>query len=1090
MVSAYVKEEDEVKYRLHDDGTFEIDNYNLARPFASFFPGIAGLKGIPMWLFYVNRGQGIASFGIKSKNHSIMEFQPADRAYGLTPNIGFRTFIKVKPQDRTVFYEPFMNNTANNAFKTRQKMLIQPAELNLEEVNESLGLKVLVKYFTLPQEPIAALVRIVEVINSGAKDINLEIIDGQPKIIPYGMSNNALKYMSHTAQAWAKVTNFDNNRLPFYKLKVEISDKPEVQELREGNFYFALENINGELQPAQMIIDPELIFGEVTDYNYPSAFIKQQDFILPVKQFGDNKYPAAMSLIRWTLPAGQGRTLYSLIGHVDSEEQLNDYCQKVKNIEYFNRKGEENKQIVQEITTPIQTQSSRLEFNLYCRQTYLDNVLRGGRPINLPAGDGSIPFFVYARKHGDLERDYNNYLLSPTYYSQGDGNFRDINQNKRSDIFFDPKTGDTNVLTFYNLVQLDGYNPLLVKETHFIFKAGTTENKKALARITDKKGGELLTRFFAKQFEPGSLLLFIEQNKINLKVAEEQLWREIFGRAQRVKEAEHGEGFWIDHWTYNLDLLETYLAVYPEKEREILLEKKEFTFYDNAHIVLPRQEKYVDANGLIRQFGAVLTSPEKAARLKERASNIHLVRDKKGQGSIYKTTLLTKMTCLLVNKLATLDPDGIGIEMEADKPSWYDALNGLPGVFGSSVSETFELKRMIQFLQGHLEKFGIAGNYSINLPEEMHRFFLGLQSLLVSAAKLSVYNFWDKATALKEKYREDIKFGISGKEKPVRGVDYMKFLEMSLKKIDTGLAKALDPGSGLYYTYYIHEAEKFSYIKGKKGKKHSSKGWPCVTIKKFRKQPLPLFLEAEVHYLKTEKSHNKVKQLYEAMKKSPLYDKELGMYKVNASLEKEPADIGRCTVFAPGWLENESIWLHMEYKYLLELLNSGLYEEFFAEFEKAGVCFQEASIYGRSILENSSFIVSSAFPDSRMWGRGCVARLSGSTAEFLEIWILMTVGGKPFKINAQEELILEFKPALPKNYFTREGIFSCQFLGTTQLVYHNSRQIDTFASEFKIETIEVAWLNGNKEKIQGSIISKNLAEKIRNQEAKQVDIYF
>ncbi|MDD5258883.1 MAG: cellobiose phosphorylase, partial [bacterium] len=699
MASAYVKENDEVRYHLHDDGTFEINNYNLARPFASFFPGIAGLKGIPMWLFYVNRGQSIASFGLKGKNYSIMEFQPANRAYGLTPNIGFRTFIKVKQQDQILFYEPFQNNNANNAFKTSQKMLVRQAELELEETNETLGLKIIVRYFTLPQEPIAALVRIVEVVNVGNNEQELEIIDGLPKIIPYWTSNDVLKYMSHTAQAWAKVTNFEKTGLPFYQLKVEISDKPEVQALKEGNFYFALENINGELHQAQMIIDPELIFGEVTDYNYPAAFIKQHDFILPVKQFGDNKYPSAMSLIKWTLPGGQSRALYSLVGHVDSEEQLNSHFEKAKNVDYFKNKRTENQQIIQNISDPIQTQSSRREFNLYCRQTYLDNVLRGGMPINLPVGEGTIPFFVYARKHGDLERDYNNYLISPTYYSQGDGNFRDINQNKRSDIFFDPKTGDTNILTFYNLVQLDGYNPLLVKGTYFIFKAGAAENKKVLARITDKKGQELLTRFFEKQFEPGSLLLFIERNKISLKVAEEQLLREIFGRSQRIKEAEHGEGFWTDHWTYNLDLLETYLAVYPEKEREILLEKKEFTFYDNAHIVLPRHEKYVDANGLIRQFGSVIISPEKVAVLKERAGNAHLVRDKKGWGKIYQTTLLVKMTCLLLNKLATLDPDGIGIEMEADKPSWYDALNGLPGVFGSAVPETFELKRMVQFLR-------------------------------------------------------------------------------------------------------------------------------------------------------------------------------------------------------------------------------------------------------------------------------------------------------------------------------------------------------------------------------------------------------
>ncbi len=60
-------DENKVSYNLFDDGTFVIDNYNHAKSFSSFFPGIAGLKGIPMWVFYVNRAQGIASFGIKNK---------------------------------------------------------------------------------------------------------------------------------------------------------------------------------------------------------------------------------------------------------------------------------------------------------------------------------------------------------------------------------------------------------------------------------------------------------------------------------------------------------------------------------------------------------------------------------------------------------------------------------------------------------------------------------------------------------------------------------------------------------------------------------------------------------------------------------------------------------------------------------------------------------------------------------------------------------------------------------------------------------------------------------------------------------------
>lgn len=1089
MVHTFISDKD-AQYAFSKDGTFIIENYNLACPFSSFFPGIAGLKGIPMWVFYVNRGQGIASFGIKGKNYSMMEFQPANRSYHLTSQIGFRTFIRFCKGQEILFYEPFQHTTAQNVYTTRQRMLIRPEELVLEEINESLGLRITVTYFTLPQEPLSALMRTVEIKNIGQESFTIEVIDGLPKIIPYWMSNDVLKYMSHTAQAWAKVRTLGETGQPFYRLKVEIIDKPEVHELGAGNFYCGLLGKTGELKYTKVIVDPELIFGEVTNYSHPAAFLRNNDFIVPEEQFGNNKYPAAMSYFTVTLSAGEDNRFYSLIGHAESESQCLNYLPRIRSAEYFQRKRKENTTLIEGITKPIYTESNQRVFDLYCRQTFLDNVLRGGMPIQLQTGDGNIVFYVYSRKHGDLERDYNNYQISPTYYSQGDGNFRDVNQNKRANIYFYPKIQDFDVMAFYNLLQLDGYNPLLVKGTYFVFSAQDKENKKRLEKLTDKKGHALLQDFFTKHFEPGGLLLFVEHNDIKLKVSEDEFLSQILVASRRMTDAEHGEGFWVDHWTYNLDLLESYLGIYPEKAREILLEKKEFTYYDNAHVVMPRTEKYIEADGKIRQFGAVIRSAAKTELLKSRTINIHLMRDKKGKGNVYCTTLLGKILCLLLNKLSTLDPEGIGIEMEADKPGWYDALNGLPGVFGSSVPEAFELKRLILFIRNQLRNLNIPLTYQLSLAEEIYSFYQGLRRLLERQKRLSPFAFWDAASMLKEKYRESVFFGVQGAEKKIIVRDLVAFLDLALGKVNQGLKKAIDKKTGLFYTYFTYEPQSYQYLKTKKAIKMSHKGWLCVKIDKFKKRPLPLFLEAEAHYLKTESEIEKIRQHFTTLKQSPLYDHELGMYKVNAALEKEPADIGRCTVFAPGWLENESVWLHMEYKYLLELLNSGLYEEFFNEFEKAGICFQEPGIYGRSILENSSFIVSSAFPDKRMWGRGCVARLSGSTAEFVEMWLLITIGAKPFRLDAQGRLVLEFKPAIPARYFTAEGIFTCMFLTSTKLVYHNEKNIDTFSPQFGIKKIEITWKNGQRNIVEQRVINKEFAESIRNQEAQRIDIYF
>lgn len=57
--------------------------------------GIAGNFGTPMWIFYSNKGQAVSSFGVRTKDHPILEFGTANKAYESTSLDGFRTFLKV-----------------------------------------------------------------------------------------------------------------------------------------------------------------------------------------------------------------------------------------------------------------------------------------------------------------------------------------------------------------------------------------------------------------------------------------------------------------------------------------------------------------------------------------------------------------------------------------------------------------------------------------------------------------------------------------------------------------------------------------------------------------------------------------------------------------------------------------------------------------------------------------------------------------------------------------------------------------------------------------------------------------------------------
>ena len=112
------------RFELNNSGEFIIENYNAAKPFSSFFPGIAGKTGIPMWVFFVNRGQGICSMGIQDKDNPIMEFLPANWAYQLVSSQGFRTFIKFPDDSKIKYYEPFQDHYQDEAMQKTQRMFV------------------------------------------------------------------------------------------------------------------------------------------------------------------------------------------------------------------------------------------------------------------------------------------------------------------------------------------------------------------------------------------------------------------------------------------------------------------------------------------------------------------------------------------------------------------------------------------------------------------------------------------------------------------------------------------------------------------------------------------------------------------------------------------------------------------------------------------------------------------------------------------------------------------------------------------------------------------------------------------------------
>jgi len=194
----------------------------------------------------------------------------------------------------------------------------------------------------------------------------------------------------------------------------------------------------------------------------------------------------------------------------------------------------------------------------------------------------------------------------------------------------------------------------------------------------------------------------------------------------------------------------------------------------------------------------------------------------------------------------------------------------------------------------------------------------------------------------------------------------------------------------------------------------------------------------------------------------------------------------------------------MEYKYILEVLKKGLLEEFYEDFYNCAVCFFDAEKYGRNILENSSFIVSSANPDKNLWNKGFVARLSGATVELLNMWIIMCMGKSPFSASGNGGLTLKFSPILKSKLFTKEeqriefngrsevvekNSFAFKLFSKTLVVYHNPNRKDTYDKNCIISRLVVTE-GAKKLAIEGSSIKSPLSQRIREAKVNRIDVYF
>eukprot|EP00536_Pseudo-nitzschia_multiseries_P007614 jgi/Psemu1/240375/estExt_Genewise1.C_1810022 len=1149
--------------QLKEDGTVKLfddlkryvmEDYDAKSNFASFLPGVGGYFGKPVWAFYVNRGQAISTFGIESKDYPLLEFNAANKAYQVTSFIGFRTFVRGVRKGAigsSFQVEPFspsrsrnLDNPQDDPDKPKRILYVGTNEVEIQEIDGMNGLTTAVKYYILPEENFPALIRRTTFTNTGTADLELEILDGLAKMEPSGGKLDwGLKNMGRTLEGWFGVYHADDTlNMPFYKLSTEPTDDAKVTIEEKGNYCLSfIETSDKTATLLPIVFDKDKVFGKATSMEIPRGLeASSVGDILDGKQYGDAKTSSSFAAIRSiTIKAGEEITIASVYGRADHIEEVPEIAAIVTAPGFIKTKFARARTMINEMTMGVETNTTNPLFDTTVRQMFLDNSLRGGIPTimgnvdaetNYDEDPGVKVYHTFSRIHGDLERDYNAFSIEPGFFSQGPGNFRDIAQNRRNDVTFYPRLGGFDVKEFLSFIQADGYEPLTVEAQVFVFSDHAAAERVAKEITTDAASASTLAEILkGGMFRPGQLFGLSDQLGINRVDDKAKYMNTILAAAEDHSMALFGQGYWADHWDYYIDLVEAYLSIYPDGEEELMYDNELRYFFSTA-TVRPRAEKYVldytfdGTKQHVLQLDATIFDTDKADEQENFRSNktgllgIEATYQRTRDGVTFMSTPIAKLFLLGSLKFAMRDAWGMGIEYEGGRPGWLDSMNGLPGMVGSGMPETYELLLLLKYVKKVVDKY----DREVEVPFELGTMITTVEAALdkLQAASYKetfplphdvpepLFTYWDEVATAREVYRDDVEYYFSGETKSYSGKEVSKILKRWIMEIELGIERAHDfatKGFGddgtsgvpaCFFSYDVTEWEPTG--------ERNAVGLPLVNAKSMKVGVFPMFLEGPVRYMKTiQDDKKKMTDIYERVLTSGLRDNELGMYYLSSSLTGQSFDMGRQIAFAPGWLENQSIWMHMSYKYYLQLLRGKLYDQFFAEYKGGGILpFMDPDVYGRPLTECSSFIASSAFPDASIHGMGFLARLSGSTAEFMDIYQLMFYGPKMFQLNEDGEVEFQLRPAIPSWLFVDEEggrkalqdddgqyIVSFKLFGAILVTYHNPDGANIYGIPPKKYVIVMK--DGSVEEIEDDVVPNKLALKIRRAtEIESIDAFF
>jgi hypothetical protein len=245
--------------------------------------------------------------------------------------------------------------------------------------------------------------------------------------------NSLLKSIGRTLEGFKGVYSpyADTLEMPFYRLSTQPADTAAVVVEEAGHWCLSiLDGANTSLLP--IVYDTTKVFGHDTTLLQPVALrSKSIQEIVEGAQYGSAKTASAFAAatdIR--LASGESVTITTYFGKAQHILDVPVIARRLLQSGFGEYKVSRSREIIQQVTEGVVTKTASKMFNAHVGQMFLDNSLRGGVPSilgdvdddalmrNADEDDRLKVYHLFSRIHGDLERDYNDFKIMPTFFSE------------------------------------------------------------------------------------------------------------------------------------------------------------------------------------------------------------------------------------------------------------------------------------------------------------------------------------------------------------------------------------------------------------------------------------------------------------------------------------------------------------------------------------------------------------------------------------------------------------------------------------------------------------------------------------------------